>query len=222
MDAYTKFFVLFGVLLLVIFLALVLIYYVASLLILIPIYLLGLIVSIFYFKMAKNAGCRNAWIAFLPFGKNFLAFALPHREYRIVFFKTKHRKIIFWISLIAELIAGFNTGYIAAILYHIILICKPDSGNLFNMNLISVQLWDSPIFLGLFYILLLSGSVVFVLRSIIHGRKNYDLLKTYGYEQFAVWGALLNVICPLVMLIMPVLMADRTPDYGMKNYYLRK
>ena len=70
-------------------------YFAAGLLLVIPIYAAGLIVSIFYYKMAKNAGCRNAWIAFLPFGKNYLAFVLPHREYNIGLIKTKNRKRVF-------------------------------------------------------------------------------------------------------------------------------
>jgi len=107
-------------------------YFAVGLLLVIPIYAAGLIVSIFYYKMAKNAGCRSAWIAFLPLGKNYFAFALPHSVYNIGIIKTKHRKCIFWLSSIAELIIG------------------------------------------------------------------------------------------LIMLIMPMLMVNRAPDYGMKNYYLRK
>lgn len=142
-------------------------YFAVGLLLVIPIYAAGLIVSIFYYKMAKNAGCRSAWIAFLPFGKNYFAFALPHSVYNIGIIKTKHRKCIFWLSSIAELLVSLIMGFGWAIIYA--------------------------------YTQCLNG-----------------------YDQFAVWGALLNVISPLIMLIMPMLMVNRAPDYGLKNYYLKK
>ena len=192
-------------------------YFAAGLLLVIPIYAAGLIVSIFYYKMAKNAGCRNAWIAFLPFGKNYFAFALPHSVYNIGIIKTKHRKCIFWLSSIAELIIGLIMGFGWAIIY-----AYTQCLNGYNVVQVILEMKEYPFVLNLFIVLLLLGAIVFALRSIVHGRKNYDLLKTYGYEHFAVWGALLNVICPLVMLIMPMLMVNRAPDYGLKNYYLRK
>ena len=210
MDGFVSLFMIF-------FCFMTLFYFAAGLLLLIPIYLFGLIVSIFYYKMAHNAGCRNAWIAYLPLGKNYLAFALPHREYNIGLIKTKNRKRVFWISSIAEVIVSLVIGFGSVVIY-----AYNQCFNGYNVVEVIMEMREYPFILILFIVLLLSGSVVFVLRSIIHGRKNYDLLKTYGYEQFAVWGALLNAICPLVMLIMPVLMAGRTPDYGMKNYYLRK
>ena len=191
-------------------------YYAIGLLLLIPVYLLGLIVSIFYYKMAKNAGCRNAWIAFLPFGKNYLAFVLPHREYNIGIIKTKRRKRLFWLSSIAEVIIGLAMGYGWAMMYAYF-----QCYNGYNVMQILSEMSGDTLLVCFFIILLLSGFVVFIIRSVIHGRKNYDLLKTYGYDQFAVWGSLLNVICPPVMVIMSILMAGRMPDYGMKNYYLK-
>lgn len=214
MDGFINIFIWFWVILILAFLLMVLFHFVVGLLLLIPIYLFGLIVSVFYFKMAKNAGYRKAWIAFLPFGKNYLAFTLPRHEYNIGLFKTKHRKRIFWISLIAELMAGFMIGFGWAVVYTYVNLGSSDYSTLHELNL-----FESPVFLIIFIVLLLSGIVFFVLRSIIHWRKNYDLLKTYGYNQIAVWGALLNVVCPPVMVIMPILMAGRTPDYGLNKYY---
>ncbi len=217
MDGFINIYIGFIMIIVVAFLFVVLFYFVMGLLLLVPIYLFGLIVSVFYYKMAKIAGCKNGWIAFLPLGKNYLAFALPHREYNIGILKTKHRKRIFWLSSIAELIVNFVMGFGWAIIYAYVKLCSQDTG-----VMLDTELFDSPFFLVLFIVLLLSGIVAFVLRSIVHGRKNYDLLKTYGYGSFAVWGALLNVICPLVMLIMPVFMAGRVPDYGVGNYYLKR
>lgn len=214
MDGFINIYFGFILFLIAAFVLMVLFYFVAGVVILIPFYVIGMVVSIFYYKMGKNAGCKNAWIAFLPFGKNYLAFALPHREYNIGLIKTKRRKRVFWTSAVMDFITYSVMGLYAAALFAYAKLA-------FNYD--AAQYGLEPGAPSTFYILLivflLVGGVVFILRSIVHWRKNYDLLKTYQYDQFAVWGALLNIICPLVMVIMPMIMAGRAPEYGLKNYY---
>ena len=165
--------------------------------------------------MAKKAGYKKAWIAFLPYVKSYLTFTIPHREYNLGIFKTKRRKRVFWISFVAELAVHLITGVSAAVLF---IYAQSIIGS--NTTQPFAEIWSEPVLVILYIISFLLGGIVFILRSIVYWRKNYDLLKTYGYGQFAVWGALLNVICPLVMVIMPILMAGRAPDYGLNNYYL--
>lgn len=214
MDGFINIYIAFIMFFVVAFLLMVVFYFAVGLLLLIPIYLVGMIISIFYCKMAKNAGCKNAWIAFLPFGKNYLAFAIPHREYNIGLIKTKHRKRVFWISWILESVVYLIMGFGWAVVYTY----SQLSGTGYAVKT-ATGFGEYPLDLILLIILLLSVVIVFAIRSIVHWRKNYDLLITYGYEQFALWGSLLNIICPFVMVIMPILMAGRVPDYGLKNYY---
>ncbi|MBQ3516252.1 MAG: hypothetical protein IJA29_03415, partial [Lachnospiraceae bacterium] len=46
-----------------------------------------------YFIMAKKAGFRHAWLAFIPYGQQYIAMTLSHREFSIFNkFKTRNRK----------------------------------------------------------------------------------------------------------------------------------
>ena len=36
-----------------------------------------------YFIMAKKAGFRHAWLAFIPYGQQYIAMTLSHREFSI-------------------------------------------------------------------------------------------------------------------------------------------
>lgn len=215
MDGFINIYIAFILFFVVAYLLMILFYVAIGILIMIPFLAVSIIISVFYYKMAKKAGYKKAWIAFLPYGKSYLAFTIPHREYNLGIFKTKRRKRVFWISFVAELAVHLITGVSAAVLF-----IYAQSIIDYNTTQPFAEIWSEPVFVILYIISFLFGGIVFILRSIVYWRKNYDLLKTYGYGQFAVWGALLNVICPLVMVIMPILMAGRAPDYGLNNYYL--
>ena len=59
------------------------------------------------FIMARHAGHRYAWVAFVPYGTYFLEFALPIREFNVFnWIKTEKRETIGWIYIANEVFGG--------------------------------------------------------------------------------------------------------------------
>ena len=70
-----------------------------------------LIPAIALFVMARRAGYKNAWFAFIPFLQTYLEYMLPKREFKVLFLKfpTEKRQVI---ALIAILASVFGTAVI--------------------------------------------------------------------------------------------------------------
>lgn len=59
------------------------------------------------FIMARHAGFRHAWVAFVPYGSYYLEFVLPIREFNVLnWVKTDKRETIAWIYIANELFGG--------------------------------------------------------------------------------------------------------------------
>lgn len=170
--------------------------------------------SLFYFLMGQQAGCELAWLAFIPFGKSYLGLTLTHREFNLGLFKTKYRKRVFWGWFIAEICVGIVTTILSLIL----LVYGMSIADYSLAEPFSVLL-ENPIFWILWLTSFLLSGFALLIRTLFHWRKNYDLLKTYDFNKLALPMSILNVFCPLVMIVFSILMAGRAPEYGSENYY---
>ncbi len=57
------------------------------------------------FIMARHAGYRHAWVAFVPYGTYYLEFVLPIRDFNIFnWIKTEKRESIAWIYIANDLL----------------------------------------------------------------------------------------------------------------------
>lgn len=181
---------------------------------LICISLFYIVSSTFYYVMGKEAGFDLPWIAFFPFGKNYISFTIPHREFKLGAFSTLNRRLVFWIWFAAEILVYLLcTGGFLYIFLEMEHIAK------YFMEYTPSMLTDDlpKIIIAIVFAAFLL--TYYIIRSVIHWRKNYDLLKTYGYNKAAVIVPTLNLLCPLVMMIFPLALAGRLPEYGADGYY---
>ena len=59
------------------------------------------------FIMARHAGYRHSWIAFIPYGSYYLEFVLPIREFNVLnWVKTDRRETIAWFYIANEILGG--------------------------------------------------------------------------------------------------------------------
>ncbi len=179
--------------------------------------------SVPYFIMAKKAGFRHAWLAFIPYGQQYVTMTLSHREFSIFNkFKTKNRKKAFWgyvivvavtviVDLIMELcdygaqalqVAAENADYSGAY--------ASGGGTLAIMLLLLV--------------VMLVGLAVYLVATValyfIRWRMYYDVLITYGMQEHAMWASILTLFVPIVMIIFSYIIMSKEPDYGFGNYYV--
>lgn len=68
-----------------------------------------LLPAIALFKMAKTAGYKNAWFAFIPVLQTYLEFVLPRSEFRLLFVKTYKRETV---AIVSILLTFFGTTVI--------------------------------------------------------------------------------------------------------------
>ncbi|MBQ7766664.1 MAG: hypothetical protein IJ397_07475 [Lachnospiraceae bacterium] len=176
-----------------------------------------------YFIMARKAGFRHAWLAFIPFGQQYIAMTLSHREFSIFNkFKTKNRKKAFWayiivmvVTLIVDLVmeicdygsqalqvAAENADYSGA---------YASGGGALALMLLLLAV-------------MLVGLVVYLAATVvlyfIKWRMYYDVLITYGMQEHAMWASILTLFIPIVMIIFSYIIMSKEPDYGFGNYYV--
>ncbi len=178
----------------------------------IMVYVYYLITAIPFFIIAKNCDFHSPWIAFLPMCKDYIAFTLPFNEYRLGFIRIKHRGIIFWPLLIFKLLGFvlFFIWYINVTIVKLLSVPTPETEGVLQSDIHSII--ASVVFAIISFL-------IFALRSLIHWRKNYDLLKAYGMDQHAIWAPLVNIICPLVMVIFSYIIMNKEPINGGWGYY---
>lgn len=177
-----------------------------------------------YFFLGKHAGFNHSWIAFLPTGRDYIAFTIPHKKYDNGIIQTRKRKIVFWIYFAYKLIRIPLYNLIRNIqVYPFFLFSvymSPQSHNI--STLIDNGTIDDRVIL-LFYIqLFLVFLLDFLIRSFFNWRKYYDLLVTYDFKQHAVWASILGCFFPPLMFVFTCIMMDRSPDYGCDGYYFTK
>lgn len=150
-----------------------------------------IVTNIPLYRMAKRAGIKNAWLAFIPLGCVYIRIMIPRREYNIFnLFKTDDRKKAFLLHVI---------------LFVIIMV----------VDIFCTMLSFIPI-VGLILILILIP-VLFIFGiaiSIILWRANYDILMTYGMEEHAMLISIISIFFPILMIIFSYIIMNREPDYS--------
>ncbi len=173
-----------------------------------------------YFILGQQAGFKFYGIGLLPGLHNYTAFTLPHRKFHLGLFSTYRRKVIFWVWFIIDIILYFLTN----IVYTVVMSTLSDAvKDPYNHYYTDYTEWDILIRDPALLILAVGYALFLVcmlfIRSIFHWRKNYDLLKTYGYDKHAIWASVVNIFCPLVMIIFSYKFINRQPVYGDGHYY---
>lgn len=171
-----------------------------------------------YFIMAKKAGFRHAWLAFIPYGQQYIAMTLSHREFSIFNkFKTRNRKKAFWAYIIV---------IVVTLLVDLVMeLCD------FGSQALQVAAENADYSgggtLGLMFLLLivmLVGLVVYIAATVVfyfmRWRMYYDVLITYGMQEHAMWASILTLFVPIVMIIFSYIIMSKEPDYGFGNYYV--
>lgn len=139
-----------------------------------------------YYKMAKKQGLSNAWLAYIPWGNFYIALKLSPREFNLFnWIKYDNRTKAFWLFLIA-------TGI------YIVLI--------FPMSFIAMI----PV-LGWLLFIAYIGVYVVICYGILW-RMNYDILMTYGMQEHAMWASIVNIFCPLIMVVFSFMIMNKEPD----------
>lgn len=136
-----------------------------------------------YYKMAKRQGLPHAWVAFIPMANLYIAAVLPQFEFNLFnkFIWPKRSKA-FWVYLIS-----------------FVIYCVLATPMIF-VAMIPILGW----LLFMAYIL-----IFMVFWYIIMWKINYDLLIAYGMEQHAMWASIVNIFCPLVMVVFSFIIMNK-------------
>lgn len=184
--------------------------------------LLGMVImhiasAIPYFIMARKAGSDHAWLAFIPYGQQYVAMTLPHREFNIFNkFKTNNRKKAFWAYIIISAI----TVVINTIMDALEMVQKEIEIALDTSNA------GAGLLAGLLVVLLVSLVCLAVslaatfANCMIKWRTWYDILNTYKMEQHAMWASIVSLFFPIIMVVFSYIIMNTEPDYGFGNYYV--
>lgn len=202
--------------LLLVFGGIILIFWLIMLLIrLLILYFCYAVTAIPFYVMAKNCYFEHPWITLLPMGKNYIAFTLPFSEYNLGFFETKNRKLIYWIWFSAEIlmyiIFAVMAFFLSPILVRDVGIPSSSTGEFFMSD--EYQIAAITIAAGVSFLMLAT-------RCVVHWRKNYDLLKAYGFDEHALWAPLANIVFPFVMVVFSYIIMNREPINGGYGYYM--
>lgn len=144
-----------------------------------------------YYKMAKRAGLDNPWLIWIPIAEMYVMLKLPRREFNIFnWIRTYDRTKVFWYWLGISL----SLPVIYGILYVFMIIPI--------INFIALML---------FYVVMLVYMVVIYIFS---WRVSYDILMTYGMREHAMWAAIANCFCPIIMIVFSYMIMNKEPDYS--------
>lgn len=172
-----------------------------------------------YFIMARKAGFKHAWLAFIPYGQYYVIMTLPHREFNIFNkFKTHNRKKAFWAYIIVAAIAtviSIINSFIDGISETLSTLSETASSDTTLIYLIIMLLC-----LGVALIIMVISLVNSFVAYLIRWRAHYDLLMTYGMQDHAMWASIVSLFVPLVIIVFSFIIMNKEPDYGFGNYYL--
>ena len=178
-----------------------------------------LIKTLPYFFHGKNAGFRHSWIAFVPAGRQYIAMTIPHCEYNLGLIKTNSRKTVYWVWFGIETLLTIFSGLISIALMFI-LFYFTDYAIVSDYSSTGDYTAFYDVGLSIFQIVMYGMNILrYIIRSIIQWRMNYDLLKAYDMKEHAMWASIVNIFCPLVMLIFAYILMARSPEYGSDGYY---
>ena len=153
------------------------------------------------YSMADKAGYDKPWIAFLPFGAEFIMCILPYKEFKLFGSKSSFaydRTRVFWLYF-----ACMAVPALAGVILYICLMIP-------YVNIIAGIVSSlGSLLLGAI------GIFAMVLRVFI----NMDLIATYESNDIAIAIAIVSVFVPIVMIVMLFIMMGKEPEYGFGNYY---
>ena len=178
--------ILFPVLILLLFVVLIIVLFLLS----------TIVVGIPLYKMAKNAGFKHPFFAFIPFLQTYLMIFLPQEDYKLfnlVNIKDRHKAA--WIMTLVA-----NAPTILLILYPVIY-CIPILG----MVLISL--------------LSAASSLLSIAVYIIMWKCYYDLYRLYHLGENDVLFSILSLFVPFLGIILLFVLMNKEPDYGFGNIY---
>lgn len=140
-----------------------------------------------FFRMAKNQGIDNAWLAFIPIGNIYIMLKLSNREFNIFdkfVYQDRTQAFKLWLIAFGIYLAAMIVGSV--------------------INLIP--------FLGSFIYMLISlaGAVFFYFYNF---RLYYDIYVTYGMGENATLWAILGLFIPIISVIMPFTIMNKEPDF---------
>lgn len=185
-----------------------------------------IITAVPFFYIARNAHMRRPWLAFIPFGKEYIAFTIPSCKYKLGFINTDRRRLMFGIYLIPEIIYLYlNNILISRSL--LMLSTLFDFSNLGDViylpQFIGENLFSEPIYVIILLVFLIVVFIFWLLRAVLGWRKNYDLLRTYyDMKKHALWASVANIFCPLVMFVFSYILINKIPNNEDSAYYSEK
>lgn len=177
---------LFPILILLLFVVLIIVLFLLS----------TIVVGIPLYKMAKNAGFKHPFFAFIPFLQTYLMIFLPQEDYtlfNLVNIKDRHKAA--WIMTLVA-----NAPTILLILYPVIY-CIPVLG----MVLISL--------------LSAASSLLSIAVYIIMWKCYYDLFRLYHLGENDILFSILSLFVPFLGIILLFVLMNKEPDYGFGNIY---
>lgn len=159
---------------------------------------------------------KNAFLR-IPFTRNYILLKLSRREFSLFnLFHIKKRTSVYWARLLS--FAGMPIFYVlvfflycftTGIAVSILIVLHPD----LNSGIIEVPAVDF-VFKGI----AIAGTLIYLLFiALTNWRINYDILITYGMQKHAMWASVLNVFCPIIMIIFSYLIMNKSPNYDEKQ-----
>lgn len=147
------------------------------------------------YKMAKKAGHKNAWMAFIPYANDFLTFVLPHREFNLFnWIKTDRRDLAALAYLVLTLFGSIISAILTLILSYVPVI-GPMASTVVSLA-VTFAIW------------------------VLRWRMYYDLLMTFGQEKNAMWVSVISIAIPWLFMIFTLISCKNDPEYGAGNYYV--
>lgn len=178
-----------------------------------------IVAAIPYFIMARKAGFKHAWLAFIPYGQYYVIMTLPHREFNIFNkFKTNNRKKAFWAYVIVAVIAtviGIVNSFLDDITELLSTLAETASSESIFIYLIFMLLC-----LGVALIIMVISLANSFVAYLIRWRAHYDLLMTYDMQDHAMWASIVSLFVPLVIVVFSFIIMNKEPEYGFGNYYV--
>ena len=143
------------------------------------------------YKMAKNAGMSQAWLAWVPIAHTYVRLKLSRREFNIFnWIKTRNRDKVF------EGYLWFLGGVILASILVLVMMVIP------VINILGIILY---------YVIVYAAMIA---MGVFMWRVNYDILMTYGMKEYAMPISVLNYMCPYIMIITTFKIMNTKPDYS--------
>ncbi len=155
------------------------------------------VISIPIYQMAKKAGHPKPWLAFIPYGRQYVISTLPHRTYKLFFdcFRTDKRSKAFWWYF------GIAFGVVAVSLVLAFLCIIPIIGFFFSLLSYGVSILSS------------------IAMVLIMWRMNYDFVMTYDTKETALLISIISCFIPIVFVVYTFIVMNREPSYGFDGYF---